>query len=118
MKFDARALGVAFGVMLAGGFLGLWQAAALAGIAGGYLARERAYRSAILGALGAWLLLLLVQLAATPAGRVAGALGSALLGGAGLPVLFLASLVIGLLLSALGAAAGRSLKRTLSKEGA
>ncbi len=115
---DKRAFSVAFLATLAGAAAGLWQAAALAGIAGGWLARERPYRSAVCGALLGWFLLLVVQLAATPAGRVVGAFGSALLGAAGLPVLVLASLLFAGLLALLGALAGRSLKRVLSKEGA
>lgn len=113
---DWRAFGVAFILTLAGVAAGLWQVAALAGFVGAYLARERPYRSAVSGAATAWLLVLLIQIAGTSGGRVAGALGSALLGAAGLPVLALASLLFGLLLAALGAAAGRSLKRLVAKE--
>lgn len=114
---DKRAAGVAFAITAAGTAAGLWQAAALAGLGGAYVARERPYRSAVGGAAAGWLLVLLVQIAGTAGGRVAGAFGSALLGAAGLPVLAFASLLFGLLLAALGALTGRSLKRLLLKEG-
>ncbi len=107
---------LSFTVTLAGAAAGFWQAAALAGVAGGYLARERVYRSAVCGALLGWLLLLSVQLVATPAGRVVGAFGGALMGAAGLPVLVLASLLFAGLLALLGALVGRSLRRVLAGE--
>ena len=114
---DKRAFGVAFAITAAGAAAGFWQGAALAGVVGGCIARERPYRSAVGGALLGWLLLLIVQLAATPAGRVVGAFGGALLGAAGLPVLVVASLLLPLLLASLGALAGRSLKLLLGKGG-
>ncbi len=137
-----RVFGATFILTLAGLALGFWQVAALAGVVGGYLTRgpprpaaaagnlpsrlksefKAAFKTlfslllANLGTLAAWLLVLIVQLVATPAGRVVGAFGTALLGAAGLPVLVLASLLFALLLAALGALAGRSLKRVLAKE--
>lgn len=113
---DRRAFGASFFITLAGLAAGLWQTAALASVVGSYLARERPYRSAVVGTMAAWLVVLLVQLAATSAGRVVGTLGGALLGAAGLPVLVLASLLFAALLALLGALVGRSLKRVLGKE--
>lgn len=113
MKLDLKGLAVSFAVALAGLALGLWQVAALAGLLGGLVARERPVRSATLGTLAAWGLVLLYNLAATPAGRVAGALGSALGLPGGLPFV-LGSLGVAAALAALGAVVGGGLRPVLS----
>lgn len=109
MKLDARGAGVSFAVTLAGLALGYWQAAALAGVAGGALARNRPLPSAVAGTAAGWLLFLLVQFT-TPGGRVANALGAALGLPGGAPVFVLASLGIAMALAALGALVGGGLR--------
>ncbi len=105
MKPDARGAGASFAVALAGLALGFWQAAALAGIAGGALARGRPLLSAVVGTGAGWLLFLGVQMAGL-GGRVSNALGTALGLPGGALVFILLSLAVALTLAVLGAVVG------------
>lgn len=109
MRLDPRGAAVAFAVALLGLSTGLWQGAALAGLAGGAMARTRPLLSAVSGTGAGWLLFLGAQMAG-PGGRVSSALGTALGLPGGALVLLLLSLLVALALAALGAAVGVGLR--------
>lgn len=108
MKIDLWGAVASFAVTFLGLFMGLWQGAALAGIAGGCISRTRPILSAVTGTGAGWLLFLGIQMSGS-GGRVANALGTALGLPGGALVFVILSLVIALVLALLGAVVGRGL---------